>query len=384
MIRRPLLPLKRSVARFRTSASANHRHSLTALAYKRPVVRSPFYLSNTPTMPSSISHRYFSPDATNDSYHSPDTLMKDTPPLLHFDSPISDSDQMLFGPLDFDETPYMLPSSLTWDTFNDLDSRPANHLSDHLSNFSAPSSDGSTQFDFNISDKAATDSLSFHDFSETQSHDFNDHGLIFSKWSVPAIPATQTSPLPIPARSTSMSPSSFFPYANHLYFPPTGSFSPGEFAAHHPLPRSVSPLEESKPIEGHLLSVSPGEISLHPPPAWTSGFWDTPHPIHASTSPRSLVRPSPLSDKPQRQRPHARRDAIPLGQIAQSSSAPSAIQTAPTLARSYSRRAESASVGDDRDATVRRKKRVPAPEDPQPMERSNDNRKWLWRSESIN
>jgi hypothetical protein len=52
-----------------------------------------------------------------------------------------------------------------------------------------------------------------------------------------------------------------------------------------------------------------------------------------------------------------------LGQVFQSSSAPSPVQTrTPNLARTYSPRAESASVSDDRDATVRRKKRLMSPE----------------------
>jgi hypothetical protein len=69
-----------------------------------------------------------------------------------------------------------------------------------------------------------------------------------------------------------------------------------------------------------------------------------------------------------------------LGQVFQSSSAPSPVQSrAPNLARPYSRRAESVSVSDDHDATVRRKKRLTSPDVSSGVETATDSRTFLCR-----
>lgn len=104
-----------------------------------------------------------------------------------------------------------------------------------------------------------------------------------------------------------------------------------------------------------MESISPAETSLRPPP-WATQLWDSPH-YEASTSSGRVHQP--LSEHPygvKRQRFQPRRDLSSLG--FQSSSAP--IQTGMlSMTRNYSsRRGESVSVSDDRDATVRRKKRL--------------------------
>jgi hypothetical protein len=76
-----------------------------------------------------------------------------------------------------------------------------------------------------------------------------------------------------------------------------------------------------------------------------------------------------------RQRVPLRTGSVSSGQIFQSSSAPSVFEPrAPPMTRSYSRRAESESVNDDQDATVRRKKRSPPVEDPSSPIKTNDSR----------
>ncbi|KJA29813.1 hypothetical protein HYPSUDRAFT_126744 [Hypholoma sublateritium FD-334 SS-4] len=110
------------------------------------------------------------------------------------------------------------------------------------------------------------------------------------------------------------------------------------------------------------------------PPAWAAALWDAPsamrtHPLVS----RPAVRHSPLPDATLRQRvPTARRGSLSLFQ---SASAPSESAAAPALnARAFSRRADSVSFPDDRDATVRRssKKRAVDDEAPAPPPRPAD------------
>ncbi|KIJ69948.1 hypothetical protein HYDPIDRAFT_79056 [Hydnomerulius pinastri MD-312] len=116
-----------------------------------------------------------------------------------------------------------------------------------------------------------------------------------------------------------------------------------------------------------VSSISPAETSLRAP-AWASQLWDSSQYAASTSSGRPSVPHPPLSENPytaNRQRFQPRRDANPLGLMFQSSSAPSPLQSnVPTLSRPYSRRAESVSVSDDRDATIRRKKKLPLEEPP--------------------
>jgi hypothetical protein len=76
-----------------------------------------------------------------------------------------------------------------------------------------------------------------------------------------------------------------------------------------------------------------------------------------------------------RQRIPGPRGSVSSGHMFQSSSAPSVFEPhAPPMTRSYSRRAESESINDERDSTVRRKKRSPPIEDLSPSTRTNDSR----------
>ncbi|KAI0307045.1 hypothetical protein B0F90DRAFT_1622342 [Multifurca ochricompacta] len=130
-----------------------------------------------------------------------------------------------------------------------------------------------------------------------------------------------------------------------------GAFSPSlAFATLHPLPRSVD--------ETPIASISPPQISQ---PSWAAQLWS-----HAGTAgPNASPLPQLLhlpdeSDSFATQRPQrGRKNSLPAHAIFQSSSAPSGLQAhTPSLARGYSRRAGSVSVGDDQDATVRRKRKV--------------------------
>ncbi|KAJ6539668.1 hypothetical protein B0H19DRAFT_1180064 [Mycena capillaripes] len=192
---------------------------------------------------------------------------------------------------------------------------------------------------------------------------------------------TDTSPIPspsspIPIPSGPQSPS-FISFADHSGFAQDGSsstpFSPSALAAALPLPSSISPSSSSfedhhlyaVPTQQQIESVSPHETQT---PAWAAQLWDSPPPgpsrhLRSPSSPRSSARHSPLSD--QRLRiPAPRRNSLTSAHLFPSSSAPSMApgQVQNTI-RGYSRRAESFSTPDDRDATVRRKKRISGPEE---------------------
>lgn len=154
------------------------------------------------------------------------------------------------------------------------------------------------------------------------------------------------------------------------------SFSPTEFAAHHPLPRSMSPSSPFDDIQPRqrVSSLSPRDPTLHTP-SWASQLWDQQQPSSLRSPPptRPSVRHSPMSDSAQRQRIPLRRGSLSSSNVFQSSSAP--LYAEPrvlSMTRSYSRRAESVSVSDDRDATVRRKKRIPITDDVPPPDKASD------------
>lgn len=367
-------PLKACVRRLRTVCfSRPPYHSVTApRPFKPHVVRlsslSPII---TPTMPSTtISRRHFSPDLKYSGY-ALDTSMKDATSLLNFDdgsqfvSP--DPDQMLFGPLDMDDGSYNHESSsvpFPWDSIGETEQDIKPFL-----NFAGPSP-LSTNYEFGPSLPSPTDS--YYDSSEfytpeelSNSPSFDNH-LYFSNWVKEELPSP-SSPISIP--SSAAETPQFVAYGDSSRFP-LGTFSPTEFAALHPLPSSASP---SSSFEDHHFhrqrvdSISPRETSLHPPPQWATQLWDSPGSAHASPPPRSPLRHDPLSHNTQRLRipSRSRRDSIPSSTIFQSSSAPSfsPVHSAPGATRSYSRRAESVSVNEDHDATVRRKRKISVPEE---------------------
>lgn len=318
--------------------------------------------------------------------------MKDASPLLNFDDSnrfTSDTDHMIFGPLEFDDVSYAPDTSyapFTWDPFTEMDT--------DIKPIYTP------QYDFLAPPTISTDHYDpqgYYGAGEFQSPLF-DTDMYLSNWvndpdMSPSSMGSSSSPIPIPSSASNPNSSSFIPYGEHNHFPQNASFSPAEFAALHPLPRSVSPSTpyDSSPSSYHRqrvesLSISPSDTSSLQPPAWASQLWDnppSPSSLRASPPVRHSVRHSPLSsDSTQRQRIPIRRESIlPVGQIFQSSSAPSLIQSPLTTSMGQSRpysskRAESESqsisVTDDRDATVRRKKR-PAPADEPGQEKSTNN-----------
>jgi hypothetical protein len=173
-------------------------------------------------------------------------------------------------------------------------------------------------------------------------------------------PPSFSSSAPIPIPSNSMYGSQpFFSFHDHQSFPQHASFSPAEFALDSPLPDAFSPGEESKPYNGHMSRQA--NMSE---PSWVSQLWDAPASYKAPSATRQLPRHSPLSDRTQRPRVRSGNLHIPLGQMFQSSSAPSVTHTRSVAAtRSYSRRADSVSESDDRDATIRRRKTSPIIQD---------------------
>ena len=128
----------------------------------------------------------------------------------------------------------------------------------------------------------------------------------------------------------------------------------------------------------HLDAISPQDMSLHTP-SWASHLWEN----HEPVSPSPLTRPSRhslLRDTTVRQRLPSYRGSVSSGQAFQSMSAPSTSDLrSPGMTRSYSRRAESAAVADDHDATVRRKKRS---EDSATPPKVQDHRKFLLQTVS--
>jgi hypothetical protein len=143
------------------------------------------------------------------------------------------------------------------------------------------------------------------------------------------------------------------------------------------LPRSISPpsLDETYSVRPRVQSMSPRDMSMHTP-IWASQLWDAPSAHRTQTSlARTSVRHSPLTDTTLRQRIPVRRPSLSSGQLFQSSSAPSFTESqAPASSRNYSSRSDSVNVTDDRDATVKRKKRTPDEETPTTA-KVNDSRK---------
>ncbi|KAJ7631757.1 hypothetical protein B0H17DRAFT_962201 [Mycena rosella] len=185
-----------------------------------------------------------------------------------------------------------------------------------------------------------------------------------------------SSPIPIPSSVSPQSPS-FVAFRDPSAFAHDAPFSPAAFAAALPLPGSNSPSVSS--FEDHhyalqqIEAVSPHETQT---PAWASQLWDTPPPasprhLRTPSSPRSSARHSPLSGQGLRI-PAPRRNSLSAGHLFPSSSAPSVAPAALNTIRAYSRRAESFSTPDDRDATVRRKRRIATPEEGEAQDKAHD------------
>ncbi|KZT24596.1 hypothetical protein NEOLEDRAFT_1156838 [Neolentinus lepideus HHB14362 ss-1] len=267
---------------------------------------------------------------------------------------MSDSDQMLFGPLDIDDQrPYDHSTSFNWHDMSatDLSGRPAT---------------ASTQYDYSASPMLNNDPM----FEFPPPNAFDDTTFYFGHWlneSELLPPEPTSAPIPIPNNPSSPQPNLIFPsyVDSHTQVKET-DFSPSiDFSALTlPSPTSPSPFERPHTAEGLFSepakSASPSAMAL-PPPSWAAHLWDTPSSSGSENLPSSVEDP-PLSEDAfatLRQRIPIPRSTPSLGQVFQSSSAPSAIETRPPrLTRGYSRRAESVSeTNDDRDATVRKKRR---------------------------
>ncbi|KAJ7572563.1 hypothetical protein C8J56DRAFT_807203 [Mycena floridula] len=191
----------------------------------------------------------------------------------------------------------------------------------------------------------------------TYSPSFNDN-LYLSNWVNDVEPMGPSSPIPIPQSPIDEPPSQFISYHETSHFP----YSPATYAALHPLPGSLSPSSSLDDI--HLAhsqrfdSISPQDTSLNTPD-WATQLWDTP-PQLSFSPPRSVTRPSPLAEGYQRpRRLSSRRGSNPSIQF-QSASAPAfSPLSAGGASRSYSHRAE---ASDDRDATIRRKRKISVPD----------------------
>ncbi|KAH9948415.1 hypothetical protein B0H21DRAFT_777944 [Amylocystis lapponica] len=306
--------------------------------------------------PSPVYRRDYDHDAVGIAFAASDMSLRDPSPIFSFDDPphydtgISDSDQMIF---EFeDANHYGAKSPFAWDSDYTMHST--------IPFPGSPESTGS-QLDGSYAppgDRSFTSEFfgGYGEFPNTS--EFND-GL-YSHWlKDPDMPSLSSSsvPIPIPAgQSQSQSPpsqSSFVAYSDpESVFPDVTAFSPmTAFAALQPLPRSFSPAEDTimtEALRGDARnSLSPSDAQLRP--SWATQLWDSPSSQNMTLSASPVPFP-PLSEDAfatQRQR------------IFQSSSAPSVTHARPPpLTRAYSRRSESISEHDDRDATVRKKKRT--------------------------
>jgi hypothetical protein len=308
-----------------------------------------------------------SPFVARRRVQSPDISFKDASHFINFDEfPAQDSDQLIFGPLDLEDAHSTSPS------------------------FQWPDIDPDVKPPYNFS---SFSTMSHYEFGPSSANSYYDSGTLYppieeqnldlAGWiNDPDLgPNSSSSPIPIPS-PTDTSTSSFIGYQDHTRFSPDPTtFSPTSFAALHPLPRSMSPpsFGENYSARPRVHSViSPRDMSLHTP-VWATQLWDAPSALRTQTSlARPSVRHSPLTDT-LRQRVPVRRPSLSSGQPFQSSSAPSFTESrVPASSRTYSRRADSV-VSDDRDATVKRKKRSPEEEAPITATKVNDSRKMFHR-----
>ena len=268
-----------------------------------------------------------------------------------------DGDQMIF---DMDDTLNPAAAPLHWDpyTVHDIDSKSA---------FSFDTIQPMSAYEYGPPEVSPTgsyyDNTGMYNPDPVKESPRLDN--VFSSWineselSAPS-PSSPIS-IPSPLDPQLSSASSFSAFSDQSAFPHDNVFSPSALAALHPLPSSVSPpssYEDHHPLRQRLNSLSK--------PTWASNLWDhgAPNSLRTPSVMRPSVRHSPLSDGTIRQRVPVRRDSHPSAQPFLSTSAPSLVEArAPSMSRTISRRSESVSISDDRDATVRRKKRSPGAEE---------------------
>nr|VWP00890.1 Tetrathionate reductase subunit B (Tetrathionate reductase subunit TtrB) [Ganoderma boninense] len=323
-------------------------------------------------MPASpFYHRDHERDAASITLAASDMSLRDHSPMFSFDDHmpqydpmISDPDNMIFG-LELDDALHPEPKSpFTWDS---------SHLMQYssMSSIPFPGSPESTtsQLDPMMPshprrfDSTFSTSSSFY---HPSSPEYNDSAL-YSNWIAdPDAPHSSSVPIPIPpghaqASQSPLSSSSFAAFSeNSSIFPDVTPFSPTTaYAALQPLP--LSPPEDTVMTEQLRAEVAgtispPANLYGTEPPAWASHLWDP-----AVQMPSAGIPMTVSEDNFATQRPRIpMRRGTPVTQLFQSSSAPSVSHARGSLGQSrlYStRRSESISEHDDRDATVRGKKR---------------------------
>jgi hypothetical protein len=292
-----------------------------------------------------------------DHSHSPTDYSRESFPP---ESPVFDSEQLLFGPLDMDDGRRHDPLGFPWDATGAL---PTTRLRHHAHSVTASPASSASLLDFGTSPPSSDFSFtpgSFPGVPEVNPAfvEFEDRNL-YSTWLVDDLSAAPSGSVPIivssapPDAQPPPPPTTFTQYVgnNGLVFPKMNSSSPSlEYASLHPLPRSVE--------ESPMGSISPPQISQ---PSWAAQLWSHADTTGAGGSPLpQLLHPPDESDSFATQRPQRGRNlSLPAHAIFQCSSAPSGLQVhTPPLSRGYSRRAESVSIDDDHDATVRRKRKV--------------------------
>ena len=319
-------------------------------------------LQSLAVVPSTMS----SPLLARRRIQSPPIHDKDASHFINFEPyTAQESDQLIFGPLDLEDV-----HNIQWDPFSEID--PDVKPRYNYSSFSTMS-----HYEFGPSPpNGYYDSGSI--YSPVEEH--NPTSLDLGGWINDQDLSAHSPSLPINIPSPTDTTSSFIGYQGHTQFSPDqAAFSPTSFAALHPLPRSISPpsLDETYSVRPRVQSVmSPRDMSLQTP-SWASQLWDAPSAHRTQTSlARPSVRHSPLTDTTLRQRIPVRRPSLSSGQLFQSSSAPSFTEPqSPASSRSYSTRADSVGVTDDRDATIKRKRRTPEQETSTSATKVNDSRK---------
>ena len=328
-------------------------------------------------MPASpFYHRDDDRDATTITLAASDMSLRDHTPLYSYDDHvpfepmISEADSMIFG-LDLDDALQQESKPpFSWDPahvmhYNSMSTIPFPGSPDSTTSQLDPAMPSHTRrFD-------STFSTTSSGYFPPSSPEFNESTL-YSNWIADpdAAPHSSSVPIPIPAgHAQPQSPlsSSYAAFSeNSSIFPDVTPFSPTTaYAALQPLP--LSPPEDTVMMEQLRAEVSgtvspPAnlyEVNINAePPSWASHLWD---PTPNIVPPGGPVPIGPLSDDnfaTARARVPVRR-GTPVAHLFQSSSAPSPSHARPPLqSRPYStRRSESISEHDDRDATVRKKKR---------------------------
>ncbi len=344
-------------------------------------------------MPASpFYHRDDDRDAATITLAASDMSLRDHSPMysyddsVHYEPMISDTDNMIFG-LDIDDALNHDKSTFSWDPphmmqYNTMSSIPFPGSPDSTTSQLDPSLPTHTRrFDSTFSNASSGY------FSPSSPPEYNESTL-YSNWIADpvdaAVPHSSSMPIPIPTGHAHPQSALSSPYAysdNSSIFPDVTAFSPATaLAALQPLP--LSPPEDTVMMEqlhGEVSGSLPPAASFFggEPPSWASHLWDNSN----MSSPGGPVPIMPLSSEDnfatQRPRMPLRR-GTPVSHLFQSSSAPSPSHARPSLvhSRPYStRRSESISEHDDRDATVRKKKRpVEEVEEAQEQEKRSESR----------